>query len=269
MKRFFLSLLVGLTPAFAKLPEMSDSTPWLGYFVGWEEKAYDFGIGSDGKSILHLKEEGKRAGLKIIKVAYVVEENIEGEWVHRKFQKEGGLASENEKGMEPEKPVVLVTTYTGGTKVEWTHTQVNGGFAVMPKLLEKTTENEIRIGVLLVTSQLHRIEGDPDKRELKKKLGGDQISGKRLKDGKKARVRFYETDKDLLGEKYFKEGASEIEVESERLVDLTLRVANGSEKAGRIDIVNKGELYSTIRLMWTANPEKLGEKGTYLTFGLE
>jgi len=269
MKRFILSLVASLTPAFAQLPPMSDSTPWLGYFVGWEKKSYDFGIGADGESVMHLKEKGKRAGLRVVKIAYVVEEKIDGEWVRRRFLKEGGLESENEKGLEPKKPVVLVTTVTGGTKVEWTHTQVGRDFAIMPKLLEKTTENEIKIGVLLSTSQLYRIEEELDERELKKRVGGDQISGKRLKDGKKARVRFYETDKDLLGEKYFKEGASEIEVESERLVDSALKVANGSSKAGRIDIVNRGKLYSTVRLMWTANPEKIGEKGTYLTFGLE
>ena len=80
MKRTLLLLAACLTPSFAELPQMSDKTEWLGYFVGWEERSFDFGIGADGELIMHPKKSGKRGGHKDISIHYVVEEEIKGKW---------------------------------------------------------------------------------------------------------------------------------------------------------------------------------------------
>ncbi|MEN8680926.1 MAG: hypothetical protein ABF391_12855, partial [Akkermansiaceae bacterium] len=197
MKRLFLAFAASLAPCFADLPQMSDKTEWLGYFVGWETRSSDFGIGADGESLLHPKKSGKRAGHKEIKVHYIIEEEMNGKWVRRQFLKEGGLTSEAEKGLDPEKPVVLVTTVTGETKVEWTHIVSRGKINVMPKLLEKKTENKIRVGMEFVLPRLYRFNEEPTDRELKKKVGGDHIKGVRLKDGKKVRVKFDDVEDDI------------------------------------------------------------------------
>lgn len=269
MKCSLLLLAAMLTPTFAELPQMSDKKEWLGYFVGWEDRGSDFGIGADGESLLHPKKSGKRAGHKEIHVQYIIEEEIKGKWVRRRFLEKDGLTSVNEKGLDPKEPVVLVTTVTGGTKVEWTHASSRGSFVVMPKLLEKTTENKIRIGVEFKLPRLYRIEEDIDKRELRKKVGGDTVRGTRLKDGKKIRMKFSDIDDDIAGDEFLKDGASSVEVKSDGILGQTLAVNNGEEKSGRIDVIAKGPLYNSFKLVWMADMEKLGEKGTHVTFEVE
>lgn len=269
MKRTLLLIAALLTPAFAELPQMSDKTEWLGYFVGWETSDFDFGVGADGELIMHPKKSNKRGGHKEVTIHYVVEEEIKGKWVRRKFLEEGGLSSEQEKGLDPKKPVVVVATVTGDTKVEWTQAVSRGMVVVKPKLLEKKTENNIRIGVEFALPRLYRFNETPDKRELKKKVGADYLRGTRLKDGKKVRVKFDDVDDDITGEKFLQDGASAIEMKSNGILGKKFVVENGAEKSGRIDVKTKGPLYNSFRLTWMADMEKLGEKDTYVTFAVE
>jgi len=268
MKRFLLILIASSIPSFAELPVMSDKTEWLGYFVGWEGKSSDFGIGSDGASLIHPKERGKRAGHKEIKVRYVVEEEVKGKWVRRKIIEEDGLSSETEKGLDPKKPVAFKMTVTGGTVVEWTHAPSRGKFAVMPKIVEKTTENKIRVGIEFSLPRLYRFDTMPEERELKKKVGGDYVRGTRLKDRKKVKVKFSDLEDDITSEEFLGDGASAVEIESEPLTG-TLVIENGSEKSGRIDIDTNGALYNSFKVLWMADSEKLGERDTYVTFEVE
>ncbi|MDF1712177.1 MAG: hypothetical protein P1U90_08050 [Akkermansiaceae bacterium] len=269
MKRLLLALAASLAPCFADLPQMSDKTEWLGYFVGWETRSSDFGIGADGESLLHPKKSGKRAGHKEIKIHYIIEEEMNGKWVRRQFLKEGGLASETEKGLDPEKPVVLVTTVTGDTKVEWTHIVARGKINVMPKILEKKTGNKIRVGMEFALPRLYRFNEEPTDRELKKKVGSDYIKGVRLKDGKKVRVKFHDVEDDVTSEEFLAEGASEIEVKSAGMMGVSFVMENGRDKAGRIDVKTKGPLYNSFRMTWMANEEKLGTKDCFVTFAVE
>ncbi len=269
MKRILLLLAACLTPLFAELPQMSDKTEWLGYFVGWEQRNFDFGIGSDGELLMHPKKSNKRGGHKELSIHYVVEEEVKGRWVRRQFLKEDGLSSENEKGLDPQKPVVVVTTVTGETKVEWTHVVSRGQVVVTPKLLEKKTGNKIRIGMEFALPRLYRFTEKPDKRELRKKVGSDYLRGTRLKDGKKVRIKFDDVDNDITGEKFLRDGASDLEVKSKGILDKKVTIGNGSEKAGRLDVVAKGPLYNSFKMIWMADMAKLGDKGTCVTFAVE
>lgn len=269
MKRLLLILAASLGPCVAELPQMSDKTEWSGYFVGWESRSSDFGIGADGESLLHPKKSGKRAGHKDLSIHYLIEEEIKGKWVRRQLLDEGGVTSENEKGLDPEKPVVLVTTVTGGTKVAWTHVVSRGVVNVMPKLLEKETENKIRVGMEFALPRLYRFNEEPTDRELKKKVGSDYIKAVRLKDKKSVRVKFDEVEDDITGEDYLAEGASEIEVKSNGIMGNSFVMELGGEKTGRIDVKTKGPLYNSFRLTWMADMEKLGEKDCFITFAVE
>lgn len=268
MKRSLLLLAACLTPSFAELPQMSEDRSWLGYFVGWEGRGFDFGIGADGESQLYPKDRGDRAG-KEIKVKYVIEEEINGKWVRRQFLEEGGLVSEQEMGVDPKKPVVLVTTVTGDTKVQWTHAPSRGSFSIMPKILEKKTENKVRIGIEFALPQLYRFDEMPEERELKKKLDNDYVRGVRLKDGKKSKIKFSDLEDDITSDKYLKDGASEIEMKSDAMKKKTLIIENGGEKTGRIDVVTNGALHKSFKFIWMAETEKIGEKDTYVTFGVK
>lgn len=269
MKRLLLTFFASIGSCFAELPQMSDKTEWLGYFIGWESRSSDFGIGADGEALLHPKASGKRAGHKEIRIQYVVEEEVDGKWVRRQFLKEGGLTSKNEKGLDPKQPVVIVATVTGGTSIEWTHVVSRGKVNVMPKLLEKTTENPIRIGVEFALPRLYRFDKEPDKRELKKKVGADHLKGTRLKDGKSVRVKFDDVDDDITSEEYLKDGASELEVKSNGIMGNTFVLGNGGDKAGRIDVKTNGPLYNSFRMIWMANMEKFGQKDCFVTFEVE
>jgi len=269
MKRLYLTLVASIAPCFAELPQMSDKTEWLGYFVGWEDRSADFGIGADGEALLHPKKSGKRIGHKEISIRYVIEEEINGKWVRRQLLDKVGVASANEKGLDPKTPVVLVTTVTGGTSVEWTHLVSRGEINVMPKLLEKKTENKIRIGMEFALPRLYRFEETPDARELKKKVGGDSIKAVRLKDKKSVRVKFHEVEDDITSEEYLADGASEIEVESEGILGNKFVMEIGGDKTGRIDVKTKGPLYNSFRMIWMADMAKLGEKDCFITFAVE
>lgn len=269
MKFIALFLTAVLSSASAQLPQISSETEWLGYFVGWEGRDSAFGIGADGEAILIPIDRGNRLGHKEVKIHYLIEEKIKGRWVHRQFLKEGGLVSENEKGIDPEKPVVLVTTVTGGTRVEWTHSVERDEITIQPKLVEKGTGREVRIGLEFALPRLYRFDEAPDERELKNKIGKDYVKATRLKDRKKIRVRFHELDEDLLSDDHLAEGASEIEVRTKAMRGMSLFIANGGRGAGRIDVQTKGPLYQSFRMTWLANPEELGEDDCAVTFSVE
>lgn len=272
MKRT-LALLFGLaTLAFAgnpQLPQISDTTEWLGYFVGWEDESADFGIGADGEVIFHPKAKGKRAGHKSIDIRYRVEEKIKDKWVTRSLLGEGGLSSEAKLGLNPKEPVTIVTTVTGDTKVEWTHVFSRGKVMIKPKLLEKKTDNPIRIGVNFNLPRLYTFEEELTGRDLKDKVGGDSLSGKRSKDGKKVKLKFSDVDEDINGDDYFKEGATEIEVSSEALNEDSFKIEMGDEKAGMIEVVASGPLHGSFQLNWWADAEKLGSKDCYVSFEMD
>jgi hypothetical protein len=272
MTRSFLLLTALTATIFAaepQLPQMSDKTEWLGYFVGWEEKDFDFGIGADGEVLMHPKKNGKRGAHKEFAMHYILQEELNGKWVTRQLLPEKGLESANEKGLDPTKPVTVNTTFTGDTKIEWVHVLTRGAMMIKPKLLEKTTENPIRVGLSVNLPRLYRFDKELEERELKKQVGGDTIEGIRLKDKKKVRIKFHENDKDITSEAYLQDGASAVEVKSEGFYGSTLVFAQSNEKAGRIDVETKGPLYNSFKMMWLANPEILGEKDCYISVGLE
>jgi len=252
-----------------QLPQMSDKTEWLGYFVGWEEKVFDFGIGADGEVLMHPKKSGKRGAIKDFSIRYLLQEEIKGKWVTRNLLAEKGLESADEKGVDPKKPVTVNTTYTGGTKIEWVHLLSRGAMVLKPRILEKTSENPIRVGLSVNLPRLYRFEKELEGRELRKKVGGDTLEGIRLKDGKKIRIKFHENDKDVAGEEFLKDGASAIEVESGGFYGHTFVMAQSNEKAGRIDVETNGPLYNSFKLIWLANPETLGEKDCFMSVGVE
>lgn len=270
MKMIALILLASCASLSAELPVMSDKKEWLGYFVGWTGKDSDFGIGSDGESTITPKKGDNQYNTKEIRVQYVIEEKMGGKWVRRKILEEGGLTTENTKGLDPKGPVVFVSTVTGGTKVEWTHVISRGKVNIKPKILEKKTENEVRVGVDFALPKFYRFQDEvPEGRDLKKKVGKDYVKATRLKDRKSVKMKFHEVDKKLTDEDYLEEGASEVEVTSEKFLGKSIFVKNGGPKAGRIDIPQKSPLYNSFRINWRADPEKLGTKDCFLTAWVE
>ncbi len=269
MKIFLFLLATCWTPLFAGLPQMSDEEDWRGYFVGWEGTTFDFGIQADGRSLIRPKARRRTDNAKEIYVDYVIEEEIKGKWVRRRIIKESGLSSENPKGLNPKDPIVFSMTVTGGTKVQWTHHAERKAFTVAPEILEKTTKNKVRIGIEFWLSYFYRSDGHSSERELKKMVGRDYLTGVRLSDGKEVRSKFSALEKDFMTEEFFKEGASALEIKSQALGGRTLSIKCASTEAGRIDLISKGPLYGNFKCLWIAEADKIGQKDTFISFGVE
>ena len=57
MNRTLTLFAVLTSTAFAELPVHADRTEWLGYFIGWDGRKYDYGVGSeDLEGLLHPKK---------------------------------------------------------------------------------------------------------------------------------------------------------------------------------------------------------------------
>lgn len=270
MKKSFLVLLLATQFSHAELSQITDDDKkWLGYFIGYSERYYDFGIGSDGEHYLYAKKGKNRASSKGIIVRYIMDEKINGKWVRRKLKSTGGLESTNEKGLDPEQPVIITTTVTGGTKVEWTYKDVKGKMTMVPKLIEKTTENEIKIGVSFKFPSLHEIENQLDKQELKKKFGKDVIRGIRYKDGKTVKLKFSDPEANAASEDAFKDGAIEFEIDSEPFMKRSVIVQAGPKKSGILLVTKDRPINDPITLEWMVDMEKIGTPGAHVTFWVE
>lgn len=267
LSALFLTLLSPL-PLRADLGTMSEK-PWLGYFVGWEGKKYDTGIGSDGEFLIITKKGRDRILHKEIKITYLVEEEVNGKWVRRTFTKDG-LNSESETAVDPEEPVKLQIIVTGDTKVEFIHVMGNDLITVKANLIEKKTENKIRLGLEIdFPSSRAELEGK-DERDIKKMYRSDEIEAVRKVDGEKVDAKMYESV-DFTSDEFLKEGATEIEIKSDELTAGESFVAKlGNEKIGVIQLEAPEKLYTgNFKVLWYPDMDKLAEKDNYISFGLD
>ncbi len=271
MKRTLALLALLTSSVFAELPVHADRTEWLGYFVGWDGRKFDYGVGSeDLEGLLHVKKGKARKSHKEIKVNFLVQEEIKGKWVTRQPIKEGGYTTTAKEAiLNSKKPVDFTLTVTGDTKVEFVHAVTSKGVMVKPKVIEKKTENPIRVGVKFSLRSFHGIKSDTEKEKIEDAIRSDLLTGKRLKDGKKVKVKFSDTDVDINDENHFAEGMSELEIKSKEYETNSFVIEQGSEKVGVIEVEAKKELYMGMTLYWWANNDKLGERDCYLNFGVE
>ncbi|MGJ8695971.1 MAG: hypothetical protein ACSHYF_06615 [Verrucomicrobiaceae bacterium] len=256
--------------AAAELPIMTDSTKWLGYFVAWEEKTYDYGLGDDGKVKMHIVKGKEQVGHKDITINFKIQEEIKGKWVTRQPLEEGGLTTEAKAALNPREPVKVIFTVTGDTKVEIIQALSRGRVMIKPKFLEKKTENPVRIVVAVSVPDLYKIKEELDARELKKKIGSDTLEAKRAKDGKKIKVKLYETETDLSSEELLAEGALEISLSNKgNMGSKELNIEQGGDKVGVFEVKTGKKIYEGLKIDWIPNPDKLGEKDCYMSIAID
>ncbi len=269
MKTTCILFLATLLSAQAKLPQMSKPKEWLGYFAGWSTRDFDFGIQAQGEAKISPKDRrSQRDTSKQIDLRYTVQEKSKGRWINKKFDQDNDLTSKFKRSINPEKPLSFITTHTGGTKIEWIHAKNGKSMTITPRVVEKTTANEIRIKIDFRMPRLYWLE-DAKEREIRKKLAKDFFKGTRLKDGKNIKFKLRDTDKDPNSDKFFKDGASHLEFTANGFRDRTFILSNGSPKAGRIDIVTKGPLHKYFTLAWTLNMDEHGKNDAHISFTLE
>lgn len=274
MTRLILSCALLASPLLAnnQLEQISDNKDWLGYFVGWESRNGDFGIGADGESLYHVKKQGKRVNLREIKVRWLVEERVKDKWRKRKLLPEGGLSSDAKSMVDPDGPVKIITTVTGGTKVEWTHSFKKGKISFKPRILEKTTENPIRVGVHMRLPRLYpskKLDATGD--DYEKLVGNDYIEGRRFKDGKKVKIKFEDRDEKPMDDDKFGGGLTEVEVKADGLGKSKFVAETGSSDSGLIELQLKTQasLHRSFSFAWYAIPDKVGTEDCYFSFEMD
>lgn len=264
-----LTLLATLTfNASAELPVMTDDTRWLGYFVGWEEKYYDYGYGDNGVVKMHFLERGEPKSHTDFVIKFEVQEKLKEKWVTRKIV-EDGLESQDSPVLDPKKPVTVLMTVTGDTKFEIMQVKAGKRIVVKPKLVEKKTENEIRFRAYFSIPNFYRHNEDKTEKEMKKLVRSDFISGKRVNDGKKVKVKLSADEVDFKGEKFFPEGATEVEYATAKMKGRSFSLEQGEEEVGAFFIKPNAKLYEGMKIEWFPEMEKLGGKESWFSVAID
>lgn len=132
------SLFLAAPLAHAELPPLTEK-PWLGYFVGLNDKKFQFGITSKGEAILYpLKRDGTPHSLfNPIKLHYeILETSPDGKVVSKQVREET-LASEQPPSENPKDPVKITGKVTGDAAFEVTVAPERGGFSLSGKITDK------------------------------------------------------------------------------------------------------------------------------------
>jgi len=261
VKTLFAMVVLGVGGVQAgELPVWTDK-PYMGCFVGYEARNFDFGLGGDGTSELHLKDRKKRLSYSLhFSLRYVLEEEIKGKWVRRQLA-EDGFETAQTATITPEKPITFTATYTGDTKVRIGHEFGKKGIAIRSEIIGKKTANPVRAGVEVVVPDLYRhLEAGLSERELKKKIRRSEIEVT-SKEGKRAKFDLYE-DENL--EKLFPGGARRFAIESERIDGKEVVLATESEELGILTFRQGKKLLHGLSVFWWPDSLKKSEAGCRL-----
>ena len=256
MKAMFLPFFAGAVMSFVSfvradtLPVIAEK-PWDGFWVGYEEREFDFGVKGTGAGEMFLKERVRGGTERItdtrsVVVNYLVEEKRGEAWQKRSL-KEDELESELAASLEV-KECSFVANYTGGAKMKVNHRFQDDEVFISIELLEGEKETGVRVGIEVEIPDLYRIIGDTDKRDIKRKMRGDKIQLIAL-DGKK--VRYDLSDEiNLETEKGLEEGVSEFSLECKNLAERTIVMRSAVEKTGKISFRQKGSLDEGFSVIW-------------------
>ncbi len=253
------------------LPFLSES-PWLGRWIGYEEEGFDFGITSKRfQGEIHAKNR-TRDGLKrvnefqVIKIDYVVEEQVKGKWQKRSFEPKGFITSQAAT-TEPEQFEVVIA-YKGGTKAKVTHILDGNEIKVSTEVIETSSKNPVRAGVKITFPDLYRLKGQiPGERELKKMMQGDEVIVKSTK-GKKLKFDIWE-EANLQTEEALADGASEFSLESKSLAKKVITMASEKAKTGKIFFNQQKALYAGLDATWFPEPAAKGQPSPALVIEID
>ncbi len=172
--------------ARADLPNLKEQ-PWLGYFLGMEEKRkFRFGISAKANGVVDpLKNNGEPVFANSpIQVNFDVVETLpDGKRVVKQVQSDS-LASDQEASLNPRGPVTFRGKVTGDAAFEVTVTPERSGFALSGKLTDKGT----------LTNPLH-FELSVDVRPYPRKPGDEPAKIKSFEERAEKDELSYETPK--------------------------------------------------------------------------
>lgn len=247
-----------------ELPAVQEK-PFLGSFLGFSgSRDFDFAVGADAESELFFKERRERLKLNdsVIRFYYVLEEKIKDRWISRRMTEDGfETAYDATDEPEPGKPISFVATFTGETKVEIVHVFGKDTVTIANRIVDKKTENEVRVGVKIVIGDLYRhLTGEVSERELRSKIKKSTVTVEPV-EGKKTRL---DLDKKFTLQEEFPKGARSFSLKSDRIGGHEFMVRTEESALGRFEFRQTREAYHGFPFLWWPNPEKNGEKGARL-----
>lgn len=256
-----------------ELPFMTDKT-WLGIYLGWRDRGFDYVFDSEGRGQLFLLEGGERTDSKsYFRVRYILEEKMKkGNWVKRQMV-EDGFTYSHEPSVELEESIVTAT-YTGDSKVAIKHEFERGKVTIRAKLMEIKTENPLRYRIEIAVPDVWKNYEDSklsekeveEKFDNSRKVKDAHLRVVRASDGKRVKFDFWQDiklmDEDVVGPA----GAKEVLIDGdEKFGGRRVTVKTGDFESVPLILENKAELYSGVTLSWISPVENLGKEDNFVS----
>jgi hypothetical protein len=263
--------VVGILPVRAALPTMTEKQ-WLGYFVGVENRAFQFGFTSEGKAMIKPGKKGAWVSSKLtIPVTFKVLETMpDGKVVSRQIQPES-LESAQPATDKPQN-VVIKGKVTGDAGFEIFINEERGGISLGGRLLEPgILKNPLRFAIELKIPDVY----------VDAKKNGDKKAGKAFEEKtKNDRLQLVWTDKKRVKQSLTEAvdaGSAEINGPGIAGVQLELGAYHGrkievmASENSSITLENKppAALVEGFSMTWTADVAKDPEGKARLSFGMK
>jgi len=230
--------------------------PWTGFFSGYQQRDFEFGINDEGVMELYLMAKKKeRVGhTRIIKIYPQVEiVNDQGKSFYRKLKDDEGFATAMKAGLE-HKEVKFTAEAKGGVKVEITVKYDRSRIILDGKILDKGDIKDTKVFFsykVRFPAMYTSTYKDEDK--AKSRMRKDKIRFVRVKDGKRVTLKTYE-DVDVMSEENAKDGIRKLESDMDGQEGKKLIFGTLDEKGkmilknrGRLD---KGKLWEGFEILW-------------------
>ena len=143
-----LVVVAEISPVSAELPAMQEKE-WLGYFVGFANKKYQFGLTAQGKATIRLtgKDDGMISQKLVIPVDFIVEEIAPDGKVTVKYAQPESLESAQPATNKPQ-DVTIKGKVTGGATFEMYIDEDRGVMAFGGRVLDPgTLKNPLRFSI--------------------------------------------------------------------------------------------------------------------------
>lgn len=246
-------------PLVADLPMMQEKE-WLGFFQGFENKHYRFGIASDGKgSIRMIGKKKEPLGQKLtIDVTFLAEETQPGGKVVGRSVIPASLESGNPASDSP-KDVVIRGKVTGDAAFEVKVSEDRGVISIGGRLLDMgKVKNPLRFAIRLRIPNAYPYDSpDGSKKEQKAFEGKSKEDRIQLtwNDGKRIKPSTSEAI-DAGSEKFNGPGIKEAEFEFGTYQANKFEVVASGNSVLKLSNSDTGPLRNGFLLTWTADPVK-------------
>jgi hypothetical protein len=262
--------LAGVSPVSAELPGLEENE-WLGYFVGFKNKKFQFAITSQGKAAIKvIGKKGEPLNQKLtIPVEFLVEEIRPDGKISEKNLKPETLESAQPATNKPQQ-IVIHGKVTGEASFEISINEDRGVISLGGRLLDPgtLTKNPVRFSIRLKFPDAYpyqKATGDKkEEKELKEKTKNDRLQLS-WTDGTRVKL---PTDKPVdAGSKEINgPGIAAMQVEFSSYDEKKFEFTASKSSSMTLSSAQSAPLYEGFTLTWMADPAKDPEGKERLSF---